>query len=748
MNRDSDEIAKSASEEYAYSGYTSAVTLPTQQEVLMERDYRELFEILPQGILCQDRTGHIVLANAAAQQILGLSFEQLRGHTVFDKSWQLIREDGLPFPGSEHPAMQALHSGKPTSPVLIGIFNRREHAYRWMQVSAVPRICPGEDAPSLVYTVFYDYTQHKEWQDLLRAAEQKAKKRVEELEAAFQAIAEHVVIYDTYGHVLRASEDIHKLLDIEQASNFMQKSLHARSSTLSVRGEDGYPLPEEQWPVRRILNGEVLRDATAVDIIARHPDGHDYQINVNGAPMFDAAGQITGAVAIFQDVTERRNLERRTQRSLDALLTMVKAMVREQQESEPPDDEDLKVAGAPQAVLETQPTGRVSRRRLTELPCSLLDCQRVAVLMVDAHTDILQPIVIVGISPEHELHWRNSLQGARLSNLLGDAKLVARLRVGEDIALDIAHPLFRDQPSYKLITPILNGSMLNGVLLLDYGANQPHSTAHELTTIHAVAELASLLIERLQARHERDRALVELKAAQDELEYANKRKSDLISLVSHEFRTGLTGIQGFSELMRDETLSMMEMKEFATDIHADARRLVRIITEMLDLERMDVRLMQLNLSWLDLNAIIINVTNRISSLITSHAIHSQLTSVLPVLLGDYDKLTLVVTNLLQNAVKYSPNGGEIIVSSYIEGHMVHVSVRDYGVGIFPADLERIFERYAHVEMNSLRPSEETGLSLPIVREIVQLHGGQVWAESVVGKGSIFHFTVRFTNSHL
>ncbi len=748
MNGDSDEIAKSAFEEYTYSGYTSSVTLPTQREALTERDYRVLFEILPQGILCQDRAGRIVLANPAAQQILGLSLDQLRGRTVFDKNWQLIREDGLPFPSSDHPAMQALHSGEPATPVLMGVFNPREHAYRWIHVSAVSQIRPGEDAPSLVYTVFHDQTQHKEWQDLLRVSEQRVRARIEELEAAFQAIAEHVVIYDRYGHVLQTSEGMRKLLDIEQASNFIQKSLYDRSSTLSVRGEDGYPLPEEQWPVRRLLNGEVLRDATAVDIIVRHPDGRDYQINVNGAPMFDAAGQITGAVAIFQDVTERRSLERRTQRSLDALLAMTEAIVREQQESEPLDDEDLEVSGAPQTILETQPAASIIRRRLAELPCRLLDCQRVAILMVDAHTDILQPLVIVGISPEHELHWRNSLQGARLSNLLGDAKLVARLRVGEDISLDIAHPLFRDQPSYKFITPILNDSILIGILLLDYGASQPNSTSQELTTIHAVAELALLLIERTRAQRERDRALVELKAAKDELEYANKRKSDLVSLVSHEFRTDLTGIQGFSELMRDETLSMMEMKEFATDIHADARRLVRMITETLDLERMDVGRMQLNLSWLDLNAIIINVTGRMSSLTTQHVIRPQLASALPVLLGDYDKLTQVVSNLLQNAVKYSPNGGEIIISSYIEGHMVHVSVRDYGVGIFPADLDRIFERYAHVEINSLRPSEETGLSLPIVREIVQLHGGQVWAESVVGKGSIFHFTVRFTNSHL
>lgn len=748
MSRDSDKITNITHEEYNRPNATSAVVLPSRRKGLAERDYRALFEIMPQGMICQDRDGRIIMANPAAQQIFGLTLDQLQSHTSFDKNWQFIREDGLPFPGCDHPALLALHSGEPVIDVLMGVFNPREHAYRWINVSAVPQFRSSETAPYRVCTVFHDQTHRKERQDQQRASEQEARARVEELEAVFQVIAEHVAIYDSRGRVLQMSANVHELLGVDQGSDFMKHSMEDRSSALSIRGEDGYPLPEEQWPVRRILNGEVLRDATAVDIIVRRLDGRDCQINVSGAPMLDSDGQIVGAVAIFQDVTERRNLDRRTQRSLDALLAMAEAMVREEQEHEPLAGENLEVSGAPQINSEAQPAENIISLRLAELPCRLLDCQRVAILLVDAHTDMLQPIVVVGISPEHELHWRNSLQGARLSSLLGDSKLIAHLRAGEEISLDISHPLFRDQPSYKLVTPILHGGMLIGILLLDYGASQPELASHELTTIRAIAELASLLIERERAQRERDHALTALQVTKDELEYSNKVKNDFVLILSHEFRTALTGIQGFSELLRDEALSVMEMKEFATDIHVDARRLVRMVTEMLDLERIETERMQLNLSWLDLNAIIINVTGRMSLLTTLHVIRPQLASALPVLLGDYDKLTHVLLHLLQNAVKYSPNGGDIIVSSYIEGHLVHVSVHDYGVGIFPTDLERIFERYAHVEMNSTRYVEGNGLSLSTTREIIQLHGGQVWAESVVGKGSIFHFTVRFTNSRL
>jgi signal transduction histidine kinase len=106
--------------------------------------------------------------------------------------------------------------------------------------------------------------------------------------------------------------------------------------------------------------------------------------------------------------------------------------------------------------------------------------------------------------------------------------------------------------------------------------------------------------------------------------------------------------------------------------------------------------------------------------------------------ADRDKLTQVMANLLSNAVKYSPDGGEIVVSTRVEGSAAHVLVRDHGMGIPKAALETIFERYGRVESLATRHIQGTGLGLPIVRQIVQLHGGAVWAESSVGEGSVFH----------
>jgi signal transduction histidine kinase len=166
-----------------------------------------------------------------------------------------------------------------------------------------------------------------------------------------------------------------------------------------------------------------------------------------------------------------------------------------------------------------------------------------------------------------------------------------------------------------------------------------------------------------------------------------------------------------------------------------------MITEMLDLDKMESGRMQLHREPLDLNAIVSDVVDRVRPNAPEHPVSLRLDPLVGELNGDRDKLTQVMANLLSNAVKYSPKGGEIVVSTRAEGDSAHVVVRDHGMGIPKASLEAIFERYGRVESPATRHIQGTGLGLPIVRQIVQLHGGTVWAESNVGEGSVFHITL-------
>ncbi|HEV2012115.1 MAG TPA: GAF domain-containing protein [Candidatus Limnocylindria bacterium] len=255
------------------------------------------------------------------------------------------------------------------------------------------------------------------------------------------------------------------------------------------------------------------------------------------------------------------------------------------------------------------------------------------------------------------------------------------------------------------------------------------------------ARLLSLFGDQAVAALTTAELLATQRRAVEELERLNSAKSNFVSIVSHEFRTPLTGIQGFSELMRDENLSVHEMKEYAGDINKDAQRLNRMITEMLDLDRMESGRMELHRDPTDLNAILAEVAGRLGPNSPRHSIQLTVDPELPLVDMDKDKINQVVLNFVSNAVKYSPDGGTIALTTRLEGDLVHVFVRDSGLGI-PADsLEKVFERYSRLDSGATRYIQGTGLGLPIARQIIEMHGGRAWVESTLGEGSVFQFTL-------
>jgi PAS domain S-box-containing protein len=257
----------------------------------------------------------------------------------------------------------------------------------------------------------------------------------------------------------------------------------------------------------------------------------------------------------------------------------------------------------------------------------------------------------------------------------------------------------------------------------------------------AVCSMSTDVTERKRWEAETATALATQRAANEQLERLNKAKSDFVSIVSHEFRSPLTGIQGFSELMRDEKMSADEVREYSADINREAERLNRMINELLDLDRMESGRMTLHPEAVDLETLVTSLVASTASRAPGHRLRVQLDPTTPVVAADRDKLTQVMVNLLDNAIKYSPDGGEICVGVGRVGPDAHLWVRDQGLGI-PADaLESVFERYTRIESGEHRPIHGTGLGLPIVRQIVELHGGRVWVESTSGAGSTFHVTL-------
>ena len=240
------------------------------------------------------------------------------------------------------------------------------------------------------------------------------------------------------------------------------------------------------------------------------------------------------------------------------------------------------------------------------------------------------------------------------------------------------------------------------------------------------------------ARH---RAEVAAVANINVLERLNRLKSEFLTMVRHEFRTALVGIEGFSELMRDaDWLDVVTVKGFASDIYNDAHRLDGMLGKMLDLDRMEAEKVEIHLVPTDLGAAA-GLAVELAKASTKVPIRLNLDLDLPEVLGDAAKLAWLFRILIDNAIRYSPQGGEIIVSTRAEPGQIMVSVKDLGIGMPPDFDDQLFARYQWSADNPTTKVMGTGLGLPMARQIVEMHGGRIWFESTPGAGSEFFFTV-------
>ncbi len=249
--------------------------------------------------------------------------------------------------------------------------------------------------------------------------------------------------------------------------------------------------------------------------------------------------------------------------------------------------------------------------------------------------------------------------------------------------------------------------------------------------VTTVRETSDRLAEALDAQRD----------ANANLEKLDRTKSEFLSIVSHEFRTALTGIQGFSELIRDGGLEPDEVRAYGGYIFNDADRVNRLIGDMLDLDRMESGRMTMRTAAVDINEVLTEAISRAAASTVTVEFKADLDSRLPIVAGDRDRLIQVTANLVNNAVKYSPDGGTVTLTSRLEGGFALVSVTDTGIGIPPDEISHVFERFRRVRSGAAQSIPGTGLGLTIVKQIVEMHGGKIWVESAVGHGSSFHFTI-------
>jgi signal transduction histidine kinase len=230
-----------------------------------------------------------------------------------------------------------------------------------------------------------------------------------------------------------------------------------------------------------------------------------------------------------------------------------------------------------------------------------------------------------------------------------------------------------------------------------------------------------------------------------QIEAANRHKSEFLANMSHELRTPLNAIIGFSEVLKERMFGELNEKqaEYTDDILTSGQHLLSLINEILDLSKVEAGRMELELATFDLPLAIDNARTFVRERATRHGIHLDVTvdERLGDFVGDERKIKQILLNLLSNAVKFTPEGGRIGIKARQADGAVEISVSDTGIGIAPEDQPRIFEEFRQVGSDNAKKIEGTGLGLTLAKKFVELHGGRIWVESEVGKGSKFTFSL-------
>lgn len=228
------------------------------------------------------------------------------------------------------------------------------------------------------------------------------------------------------------------------------------------------------------------------------------------------------------------------------------------------------------------------------------------------------------------------------------------------------------------------------------------------------------------------------------LEEKDKIKTDFLSVVAHELRTPLASIKGFAStlVLRDKSINELKRREYLKIIDVEADRLARLIEDLLSLSRIELGKIKMQWESVDIIKVIKRVLDRLSIKSAAIQFNFDFPAEFPNISGDEDHLERIFVNLIGNAIKYSHPQGTITVSGRsTDDNKVRISITDQGVGIAPDKLKKIFEKFYRVDDEVNRTVHGTGLGLAICKAIVEAHGGEIWAESELNKGTSIFFNL-------
>jgi signal transduction histidine kinase len=295
-----------------------------------------------------------------------------------------------------------------------------------------------------------------------------------------------------------------------------------------------------------------------------------------------------------------------------------------------------------------------------------------------------------------------------------------------------------------IAVPIIVKEKILGVLATSITHPGRQFTQADLRLALALADRAALAIENARLYAQERRLRQELEDLNQKVQEANRLKTEFVTVVTHELRSPLTSIAGYLDLLLEEGSEGAEAREaYLQIVKRNADRLLELINDLLDIARLEAGKLELKRLPLDLEGLIQEVSGALRPQIESKGqhLHLDLAASLPVVTGDPERLTQILLNLISNALKYTPQGGDITVATCAERAGVCIAVQDTGIGLSSEEQQQLFTKFFRAEHPLAREAGGTGLGLAIARALVELHGGTITVVSTPGQGSTFNITL-------
>jgi signal transduction histidine kinase/CHASE3 domain sensor protein len=549
-----------------------------------------------------------------------------------------------------------------------------------------------------------------------RSLQGSVSRQIRRTEAMIGGMADGIMLVDEQANVVFINPAGAELL----VRNATGVPIDRQADVYGFRNQNGESMDPREIPAAQALGtGRPVKDMT---MVIDHGNGHRVDISMSAVPIRED-DKITGAIVTFRDITERRRFE-----------------------------EETRLQGERAQILAD--AGAFFASNVDPVWVTQAIVERVAEVLGDWAAIILR----VGDSNELEVasiyHRDMASLGLAWAYMYRQPLVVGEGIIGQVIStgypsltsnLDPAalretatttyHPVGMKIASL-LVLPLRTRRGIAGALVI--AANDPDRamTDHKLPLAEVLAERAALAIENA-------RLYTEQVEARRKVEDLSRLKDEFLSIASHELRTPVTSIKGYTQLARtliheNDLKTAEEYLEIALD---QIDRMARLILELLDVSRIETGRLDIRREEMRWAEFVRDVVQHHHTSVKNRRFYLSLPATSKLVLGDRDRLEQVLGNLLENAVKYSPDGSDIFVEVKEEGDRLVTAIRDQGIGIPADEINQVFERFHRGRQVSSTNYGGLGLGLYITKQIIERHGGSIWVDSHEGQGTTFYFSL-------